>query len=96
MRLTSEQLQMIRAAVQATAGQQASMWLFGSRLDEAKRGGDVDLLVQSTPKIGLLQRAKIKTKLERQLGLPVDVLCADDGLTQPAFVRIALAKAVRL
>ena len=73
MRLLADQIQSIQAVIRQIAGNQAKTWLYGSRLDDARRGGDVDLIVQTTPPINLMQRARIKTQLESQLGLPVDV-----------------------
>jgi predicted nucleotidyltransferase len=96
MRLSPDQIQLIQSVVCEFAGDEAKAWLFGSRLDESRRGGDVDLLVQSSPQIGILQRARIKNRLESRLGLPVDVLsAADDGAFAP-MVRIAIAQGVRL
>ena len=46
MRLTSEQIQAIRTGVAQVAGQSAKGWLFGSRLHDQARGGDVDLLLE--------------------------------------------------
>ncbi len=96
MRLTSNQIQMINLAVHDLAGERATAWLYGSRLDDSRRGGDVDLLVRSSPAIGLMERARIKNRLELELGLPVDVLAAaNEGVLSP-FVRIAVAQGVRL
>jgi predicted nucleotidyltransferase len=95
MRLQPNQILSIQTVVQQIAGQQAKTWLYGSRLDDARRGGDIDLLVQSTPPITLLQRARIKTQLERQLGLPVDVMAAGDSSLSP-FASIAVAQGVLL
>jgi predicted nucleotidyltransferase len=96
MRLTPDQIQVIHSVVREFAGNEAKAWLFGSRLDETRRGGDVDLLVQSSPQIGIVQRARIKNRLESRLGLPVDVLSAtQDGVLAP-FARIAIAQGVRL
>lgn len=96
MRLTPDQVQAIQSVVHEFAGSEATAWLYGSRLDDSRRGGDVDLLVQTTQQIGLLQRARIKNQLELQLGLPVDVLsAANEGAFSP-FVRIAMAQGVRL
>ncbi|MGH8436335.1 MAG: nucleotidyltransferase family protein [Pseudomonas sp.] len=67
------------------------VWLYGSRLDDARRGGDVDLLIRSTPPISLLQRARIKSELEQKLGMPVDILATPAaGVTSP-FATIAQA-----
>jgi hypothetical protein len=55
------------------------------------KGGDVDLLIESKPAIGLLARAKIKWLLEQELNLPVDVVAADLDDVQTPFVAIARA-----
>ena len=96
MRLTPQQIQTIRSATLHVAGQGASVWVYGSRLDDARRGGDLDLLVQSSPPISLLQRARIKNALEQQLNMPVDILAASPGGQDSAFVSIAKAQARRL
>ncbi len=96
MRLSSHQIQMINMAVHELAGSGATTWLYGSRLDDSRRGGDVDLLVRSSPAIGLMERARIKNRLELELGLPVDVLAAaEEGVLSP-FVSIAMSQGVRL
>jgi predicted nucleotidyltransferase len=46
MRLSQETLEAIRAAVRA-ADPAAEVYLHGSRLDDAARGGDIDLLMVS-------------------------------------------------
>ena len=48
MRLTPEQAAIIRSAAAEAFGSDARVWLFGSRVDDSKRGGDIDLLVQTT------------------------------------------------
>lgn len=96
MRLSNQQVRDIVLETQAIAGRDASVWLYGSRLDDQRRGGDVDLLVESTPRLGLLQRAHLKRVLEAQLRLPVDVTVADPSLPASAFVTLARQGATRL
>ena len=47
MRLNDQQRAAIRATVAETFGTDARVWLFGSRVDDAKRGGDIDLLIET-------------------------------------------------
>ena len=46
MRLTPDQIAQIRHIVAEQAGNDARVRLFGSRVDDHARGGDVDLLVE--------------------------------------------------
>lgn len=46
MRLSAEQRQSIKDTVAKVLGDSASVLLFGSRLDDDKRGGDVGLLIK--------------------------------------------------
>ncbi len=45
MRLTANQVQIIKQGVAMFAGEDTQVTLFGSRVDDDKKGGDVDLLV---------------------------------------------------
>ena len=47
MRLTNQQRTIIRETVTETFGAGANVWLFGSRVDDNKRGGDIDLLIET-------------------------------------------------
>lgn len=96
MRLTAEQLESIRAAVAETAGDEVRAFVFGSRLDDARRGGDLDLLLRAPHRIGLLSRARLKQRLEARLSMPVDVLSMQDGREPTPFEAIALARAVQI
>lgn len=91
MRLSQSQLATITQTTTDVAGPLARVSIFGSRLDDSRVGGDVDLLIESKPAIGLLARAKIKWLLEQELNLPVDVVAADLDDIQTPFVAIARA-----
>jgi predicted nucleotidyltransferase len=99
MRLTTEQVQDIRQVVREQAGQAARVWLFGSRLDDGARGGDVDLLVSvadPTPQPALLA-AGLSAHISKRLhGRQVDVVLQAPNLLELPIHRIALASGVEL
>ena len=82
MRLSPQQIDIILATSHEVMG-----------ADDQRQGGDVDLLVEAAPPHGLLCRARLKTRLEQRLQLPVDVLLARRGMAGGAFVAIARAHA---
>jgi len=96
MRLTQEQTSSILAVVKQYAGENAVVYLFGSRLNEHARGGDVDLLIEAEEPISLLDRARIKMTLEKDLCLPVDIVAKSRCDKGTPFQTIARSHAVRL
>ena len=48
MRLQSKEIQTIIQIAKDIYGETVQVYLFGSRLNDEKRGGDIDLLVRST------------------------------------------------
>jgi predicted nucleotidyltransferase len=78
MRLTPEQVTIIKKAGADTFGDTARIWLFGSRVDDHKRGGDIDLLIE-TEETDVRRIVKTElafmVKLQMQLGeQKIDVL----------------------
>ena len=78
MRLTPQQQSTIRTAVAETFGENATIWLFGSRVDDNKRGGDIDLLIETKElDVTTIVRSELAllTKLQMKLGeQKIDVL----------------------
>ena len=93
MRLSAEQINTIVTTCRNVAGASALVWLYGSRLDDTRHGGDIDLLIEPADTVSLLLRARIKTLLEQTLHLPVDVLVKNPGTNDNPFVSIARAQA---
>ncbi len=96
MRLTSRQTEIITEVVFRNAGETAAAYLFGSRLNDQARGGDVDILIEMDRQLSWLARARIKMELEQALGLPVDILVRVRNAEPTPFQSIAQAQAVRL
>ena len=71
MRLTSAQVEAIQKATTDIFGPEAQVWLFGSRVDDNRRGGDIDLMIDNHNLGGQsLARAKIRflSRLKMLLG----------------------------
>lgn len=70
MRLTTTQKQTIREEVTRIFGRGASVRLFGSRVDDTARGGDIDLYIEAngTPSELLDAELRLQARLNQRLG----------------------------
>ncbi|HDO27387.1 MAG TPA: nucleotidyltransferase domain-containing protein [Bacteroidetes bacterium] len=59
MRLTEEQIQVIKQTARQLFGDEVRVYLFGSRAYDNKKGGDIDLLIKTRDK----SMATLKNKL---------------------------------
>jgi predicted nucleotidyltransferase len=76
-------------------GASAAVWLFGSRADDAQKGGDVDLYVE-TDEINLaIPIARARGELSDVLGRHVD-LVVNNHTKQQAIYDVAKSQGVRL
>lgn len=99
MRLSAEQASAIVHAARELAGSAASVWLFGSRLRDDARGGDIDLLVESPDPVDrpVWLAARLTAKLQRLLGdRRIVVLVVDPHTPLEPVHRVAMAEGVRL
>lgn len=95
MRLTNAQIDTIRKVTSQNFGEGALIWLFGSRLDDSKRGGDVDLYVEATHRETLMSELRCKCALEDSLDLSVDLVVKEPGKDKP-ICNLAKAQGIRL
>jgi len=92
MRLTPTQISAIREVVRDQCGPQSRVRLFGSRLDDTQRGGDVDLFIEldqpiERPAVLSVQLAAL---ISRRLdGRSVDVVLSAPNLPRSAVHRVA-------
>jgi predicted nucleotidyltransferase len=102
MRLTQGAILTVKRLVAETYGPGATVRLFGSRVDDAGRGGDVDLLVElpGAEPPGLdpfWTPIRLRRRLEEALrGRKVDLLVHRSREPAPAIVEIARETGVRL
>jgi len=78
MRLDKKDREIIVSTIEKIFGK-VKVYLFGSRLDDCKKGGDIDLFIVSEERSNLLEK-KIRalSKLERTLHKPVDIVLHKD------------------
>jgi len=101
MRITETERRVLRDEAQKAFGADSKVFLFGSRADDARRGGDIDLLVE-TGKTGhdaifeaqLRFLARVKLALgERKIDVLVDY---PDRKDRPNILRLARSQGVQL
>lgn len=95
MRLTPDQAQAIRERIRGCMGPRARIWLFGSRVDDTRRGGDVDLYVEPETVPSLAASLLCKSALADTLDLNVDLIVRQPGRDLPIY-RIAKQSGVAL
>lgn len=77
MRLSDPERKTIVSAVRRYDAQ-AQVFLFGSRVDDSKKGGDIDLMVRSTS-IGPAERRRIRRTICDAIGeQKIDILVVAD------------------
>jgi len=99
MRLTDHQRRVIREASCDIFGPNAVIKLFGSRIDDNLRGGDIDLLVESPLSIEQsgLKSAKLAARIQRRLGdRKIDVMCIEPDTILSLAHKSAIANGVEI
>ena len=96
MRLILQQIKKINNLTDRYMGNGCKAYLFGSRLNDEARGGDVDLLVETPTTVPRLTRARLKAALEQNLSLPVDLIVVSKQEPLSFFVSMVRSQAVPL
>lgn len=99
MRLAPHHVSTIRQLATQLAGEHARVWLFGSRVRDEARGGDVDLLLELDADVAEPAQlaASLAARVSRSMdGRRVDVLVKAPNLMHLPIHTVALAEGVRL
>lgn len=91
MRLNGYERKVINSAVKEV-DPTAHVYLFGSRTDDAKRGGDIDLLVVST-RIGRREKRLIRRRVCDAIGEQKIDIVVEPDFSKP-FTRLAVERGV--
>ncbi|SFP84413.1 nucleotidyltransferase domain-containing protein [Hydrogenimonas thermophila] len=94
MRITKEQIDLLKSELQKLS-KEARLYLFGSRVNDEKRGGDIDLLIISDS-LTKKDIRKLRIEFFKHFGeQKLDIVLDNSKLEKP-FVKLILPKAVRL
>jgi predicted nucleotidyltransferase len=101
MRLSDSEINIIKSVACEVWGAKTMIFLFGSRTDDSKKGGDIDLFVdlvaEKEPKKIMLQKAEFLGKLDILLGeQKIDLLVRTPYNYHLPIIKTAQIKGVAL
>jgi uncharacterized protein len=99
MRLTPAQIDAIKSTATAVLGEGAQVTLFGSRVNDTAKGGDVDLMIEVLQDLAdpAVMSVRIASKVSRAMhGRRVDVLLKAPNLLEQPIHRIAAHQGIAL
>ncbi len=98
MRLSDEEVRAIKASAIEAFGEPAVVRVFGSRLDDRRRGGDIDLHIDlPTDQPVLAATALFRELLNKRVGeREYDILVSQPGQSPSSVCRKAMAEGVVL
>lgn len=95
MRLSCDQAAFAVDLVHRYLGEGARVWLFGSRVDDNARGGDIDLYVETPIAETTIPAARCRGALEDLFDIKVDLVVNDLRRVKPIYA-IARREGVEL
>lgn len=95
MRIKKEIITFLKNAVRKITPQ-AKIFLFGSRVDDTKKGGDIDLLILTPQKMSFKELSKIRIEFYKKFGEQKIDLVNFTFDNQHPFKSIAMDKAIEL
>ena len=94
MRLSPQEINNLKTSALSNDAD-AKLYLFGSRVDDSKKGGDIDLLIISD-KISRKDVRTIRLNFFEQFGEQKLDIVVDDGKLNTPFVKMIFNKAILL
>ena len=99
MRLSQQTRQIIRDTVREVSGVEATVKLFGSRIHDDARGGDIDLLVELPSIAAEIERKTLPLTARLQVRIgdqPIDILVLDPSTSRQSIHEQASTAGVKL
>lgn len=92
VRLSTTEINAIRAAVSRQLGDGACIRIFGSRARENEKGGDIDILIETEQQLSsrVATACRLASELQIQLGdQKIDIIIADPATQEQTIHQIA-------
>lgn len=99
MRLEQSAIETITNTVKSMIGENVAIWLFGSRVDDRLKGGDIDLLIEVDHKLEnrVAVVCQVNAKIQMALGAQrLDILIKDVDTASLPIHEIAKKNGIRL
>lgn len=99
MRIAPSEAKIIKETASAIFGEHAAVWLFGSRVDDTKKGGDIDLYVELPPEdYDYAKKVRFWCELVNNLGdQKIDIVINKTGVSPHLPIHdVARTRGVRL
>ena len=97
MRLKKEHIESIKNIAIDTFGNNVSIYLFGSRVDDSKKGGDIDLYLETDTKEELFEKKiAMLTNLKKAIGEQKIDLVINNFSTEKFIFKVAKEEGILL
>jgi predicted nucleotidyltransferase len=88
MRLSPEEQTAIKSLVLKACHAQA-LYLYGSRVDDTRKGGDIDLFLEPTTALALEEQLQLQYQLISACDTQIDLLVKNPSKTETPFFSLA-------
>lgn len=95
MRLSLEKINLLKFTILSILPN-ATIYLFGSRVDDTKRGGDIDILILGDRKLNFIEKGQIEKIFFINFGEQKLDLVSFEYNSENSFKEVALMEAIKL
>ena len=95
MRLNNDQIDNLKKSILSILPNSRT-FLFGSRVDDTKKGGDIDILILGDRKLNFIEKGKIEKDFFVKFGEQKLDLVSFESKTKNPFKDVALMEAIEL
>jgi len=95
MRLSLEKIDLLKSTILSILPS-STIYLFGSRVDDKKRGGDIDILILGDKRLNFIEKGKIEKIFFIEFGEQKLDLVSFEYNSKNSFKEVALMEAIKL